>query len=88
MDKETVMEAAITLGKGNPGALRVVTDLAKQHGEQPLIALGEQGITGPDIWLLFKDVNGEDYGKMAECLADGTAMGKLEALPYRPEGGY
>lgn len=83
MDNEVFKEAALTLGKGNPGALRVIIDLAQQHGEQPIIALGELGITGSDIWLLFKDVNGEDYGRMAESLADGTAMGKLEALPYR-----
>ena len=83
MDNETLREAAITLGQGNPGAMRVIIDLAELYSEQPLIALGEQGITGPDIWLLFKYINGEDYGKMAESLLDRTAMGKLEALPYR-----
>ncbi|KKN08503.1 hypothetical protein LCGC14_1056210 [marine sediment metagenome] len=83
MDNETLKEAALTLGEGNPGAIKTIINLAKEHGEAPIVALGELGIKGPDIWLLFKDINGEDYGKMAESLADGTAVSKLEALPYR-----
>ena len=79
---ETIEHAIITLGQGNPGAFRVCMDLFEGYGEKPIMILGELGITGPEVWLLYKDECGEDYEAMYQSLTDGTAMDKLRDNRY------
>ena len=79
---ENTQEGILTLGQGNPGAMRVCHDLVTNFGEDPLIALGELGITGEEVWYLFKDECGESYEATAQCLTDGTAMAKLRGNRY------
>ena len=74
---DTVMTSIIKMAGGNPGALRVCTDIVK-HGQDidphgmgglgALIFLDALGIYGSRIWILFKDVCGEDLVKTMACL--------------------
>jgi len=75
---QNIVQAIVTLSKGNPGAITVATTLYETCGEGPLIALGELGIVGLDIWLFFKDCCGTDIVAMADALLQGRAVTMLE----------
>jgi hypothetical protein len=75
---DTVQHTAIvTLALGNTGALRICMDLFVGYGEEPLRILGELGITGPEVYVLYKYECDEDYEAMYQSLTNGTAMDKL-----------
>lgn len=74
---DTIQHAIITLAQGNRGALRVCKDMFESYGEEPLKILGELGITGPEVWVLYSYECGEDYEAMYQSLTNGTAMDKL-----------
>ena len=58
----------VKLAEGNPGALRVLCELFKASptvdlestGFAPLVWLDTWEVYGPHIWLLYKDICGED----------------------------
>ncbi len=63
---DTIKDVMVKLCKGNPGGLRVLTEVYKQadrisrYNERTMIVLlfDSLGIYGPDIWMLYKDVCG------------------------------
>lgn len=67
---DTGMSAAMKMSDGNPGALRVIAEMMRDGAKiDPDSALGGLAgvldldtlkIYGPRIWMLFKDVCGED----------------------------
>ena len=68
-DLKTVM---LKLAEGNPGAIRVSIELFKASpivdpkvgAMTPLMWLDAWEIYGPQIWLLYKDICGEDIVRM------------------------
>ncbi len=70
---DSIMDVVIKMVEGNPGAISVCTQLLKENKEiDPDSALGEMGsifsldglgIYGSRIWMLYKDVCGEDITK-------------------------
>lgn len=64
--QDTVITAITKLSEGNPGAVRVCSELFKEGatvdpdafggGLSPLLALDTHAIYGSHIWLLYKDV--------------------------------
>jgi len=75
---DTTQQAVFKLGEGNPGALRVCCDLLT-HGAKidpqnalggvgSLLQLDSCGIYGPRIWMLYKDVCGENLYHMVAVL--------------------
>lgn len=72
---ENMQNMIMDLAKGNPGALRVMVELWERHGEVPIEQLKEQGITGADIWMLYKDVHGEGEQALDGMVADLGAGG-------------
>ena len=99
--EDTLMSATLKLSEGNPGAATV---LVKSLQEGPkidpddfagpfgvMLGLDTMGIYGPRIWMLFKDVCGQDMTKMVACLR-GVQLGlmneaKLDhAIDHRGEG--
>lgn len=66
----TLMEAGVALAEGNPGAMKVLAHLivvgdeidpvGSIGGLGPLMLLDSYEIYGSKIWMLFKDVCGED----------------------------
>jgi hypothetical protein len=63
-------DAVFALSDGNPGAIKVLTDSMRMHKQiDPDSGLGDLGlilnldnfeIYGPRIWMLYKDLCGED----------------------------
>jgi hypothetical protein len=74
----TPKDIMITLADGNPGAIRVCCELVMRTSHiDPASALGAVGalllldtfhIYGPRIWMLYKDVCGEDIAKVIGLL--------------------
>jgi hypothetical protein len=70
---DSLREAIYKLSEGNPGAVRVLIDLFKHNdkidpdnilgGTGVLLNLDMLGIYSSRIWMLYKDVCGEDYVK-------------------------
>lgn len=75
---DTVMSAVIKMSEGNPGAIRVCAELIKEGGNiDPDSFMGGFGnvmdldtirIYGSRIWMLYKDVCGEDLRVMCAIL--------------------
>ncbi len=75
---DTVQEAIIKMSDGNPGAVRVLCDVINNgRAIDPDSAMGSFGsiaildmleIYGSGIWMLYKDVCGEDIVKMIAVL--------------------
>lgn len=73
----TVLEMVTALGGGNPGALRVCLDLLKYTPSidpdafdaiAPLLSLDMLGVYEHRIWMLYKDVCGEDLSVMLAAI--------------------
>lgn len=99
-----VAEIIFNLSGGDPGAVRVLTEIvkyynglmmenpstqtAKKYGElcaDSLSYLTHNDITGPFIWLAYKDVCNERIITLVNKIEDKSIAEELEALPY---GGY
>lgn len=89
---QTLMNAIMVLGEGNPGAITVLLRIMKE-GEDidpdsalgslgPLLALDNNDIYGSNIWVLYKDVCGEDLIKMLAVLR-ANQLGLLSASKLR-----
>jgi len=76
--EDSVEEMLIKMSEGNPGAMRVLMDLAEISpivdpqnlvgAFGPILNLDVVGLYGPNIWMLYKDVCGEDYYKVLVLL--------------------
>jgi len=75
---DTFADACVKMAEGNPGALRLLTELAKHSPVVdpqcafreigPLISLDSFGIYGARIWMLYKDVCGGDGDDLAASI--------------------
>jgi len=60
---------------GNPGCISVVAQMAATtNGEARVAKLFDLGYRGPFIWLIYKDLLGNDLGRMGELL-DSNKLG-------------
>lgn len=69
--QDTVQSAITKLCQGNPGALRVLCELAQMDGTDGFVALldaDDMGLKGPAIWLGYKDFAKEDLGTFRDAL--------------------
>ena len=76
--QDTALDVFMKLSEGNPGALTVCMEIFTQNaaidpdaflsGLGPLLALDTLGIYGSSIWLLYKDICGEDITKTLAVL--------------------
>jgi hypothetical protein len=77
-----INERVIRMSKGNPGALRVMMDLAGMGSSfDYLAALDEMSIYGSDIWLCYKDVCGQSIFHLMDEIRNRTIKEKLYQLP-------
>lgn len=84
MEKEEAMELVIKAGGGAIGPVRVAFEMLTDPlvGRIALEAAIEADITGGELWLLYKDVHGEDLGATREALCLKQALGELQQLRY------
>ena len=62
----TLQAAVIDLASGNPGALSVLMELINTNRSDLILYLYEEEIRGPDLWIWYKDQNGEDIDELAK----------------------
>jgi hypothetical protein len=68
-----MLDVVTKMSEGNPGALRVIMELFTEvptidpqnimGGIGAILELDTLGVYGPRIWMLYKDVCGEDIAK-------------------------
>ena len=95
---DTSLGVLVKLSEGNPDALTVCSDLLRNgakidpdavlKGLSPLLALDTANIYASRIWMLYKDVCGEDLTRMIAVLR-ATQLGFLstEALNHAIDNG-
>jgi hypothetical protein len=76
--EDTLQSAVVKMAKGNPGALTVLCNLVKfaplidpqniMGGFSYILIMDGKGIYGSRIWMLFKDICNQDYGRMCAIL--------------------
>ena len=72
------MSAVMKLAEGNPGAIRAIAEMVEVTpkadpgnllgGFGMLLNLDSSGIYGTRVWMLYKDVCGEDPAKAVPCI--------------------
>lgn len=98
---DSPMDIMVKLSEGNPGAVTVLMQMFAEGGKiDPqcafgglggMIGLDTHGIYGSRIWMLFKDVCGENITKTLAILR-AVQLGKLSdiemqhAIDFRGEG--
>jgi len=71
--------------KGNAGALRLCADLVTMGRADVVQSLQRLKITGPRVWLLYKDIGGEKYETLISNVENADVLdirGRLAALGY------
>lgn len=84
----TQMDSLTRLADGNPGAATVLRQLLSNYGIEDAVALGELGIRGPNIWILYKDCCHEVISDLHDLIQSGNAASTLRAAPrgFEPFG--
>lgn len=89
---DSVQDVMFKMSEGNPGALTVCLQMLKD-GEQidpdnamgglgTILSLDTLGLYGSKIWMLYKDVCGQDLSKMLAVLR-GWQLGFLSDIQVR-----
>lgn len=85
-DDPTMIHNMIGLADGNIGAMNVIKNMYDHDATTASLCLGMLSafnISGSMLWLLYKDVNGQDVSKMMDMIKnDYQAPKALAALPY------
>ena len=76
--EDTIISAVMKLAEGNPGAVTVLMQAAKENHRidpdcafrelGPILSLDTHHIYGSNIWILFKDVCGQRIAAMLAVL--------------------
>ena len=70
----TLLDTIVLLSEGNPGALRVLADLAREdHGFMRVLDVDDMNMRGPQIWVAFKDHCKQDMKTFSKALQDRDA---------------
>lgn len=87
-----VKEMIIELSEGNPGALTVLIQMVQAAEAQDVMFalpvlftyMKENGLTGSEIWILYKDECGSDYDTFIQTLA---LRAEAEAITFEAASG-
>ena len=94
--QDTVQDALVKMVEGNPGAITVLLEFLKRNPDLGLIhilKLDDLGIYGSHIWMLWKDVCGQDAPKFDDMLINNKAeetirQKKFEDIYFAKEWQY
>ena len=67
----TVMDIIVTMSEGNPGAIRVLSEIIQRPGGEGLIlilGLDDMNVRGSQVWVGYKDHCGEDIDAFAKAI--------------------
>ncbi len=75
----TVKDAIVKMCDGNPGALNVLVQLVKrdEFGFIDLFHLDDVEIYGPNIWICYKEICGQDIDALSAAIHDHTIQKSL-----------
>ena len=83
---DTFQEATVNMVMGNVGALAAIMKHSHQYGQPEtmvlLAHLDDMRLYGPNIWLAYKDVNGQDVTKFHDSVFDHSVLTELKKLHY------
>lgn len=72
-------ELALKICGGNPGCLSVIAQiLAMENGRKQIRNIYDLGFRGPFVWLIYKDLLGEDLVKLGQLLDDNQLEDEIE----------
>jgi hypothetical protein len=80
-----IKDRILNIAQGNPGALRVLVDMAQQGANDALLDLERAGVHGGQVWLIFKDGCGQDLAATIEACADVPAFLQGQSERFRSE---
>ena len=64
---------------GNPGCISIIARLsATSNGESRITKLHDLGYRGPFIWLIYKDLLGEDLVRLGNLLDNNQLADEIE----------
>ena len=72
---EPLIKRIFELSQGNPGAIRVMSDGYKIFGPTFLDRLEFHKLSGPSVWIVFKDICKQDLFAMMIRIADDAPFG-------------
>lgn len=73
------LPTALEICRGNPGCIRVLGQIVRMvNGDARIAKLHDLGYRGPLIWLIYKDLLGEDLNKMGELLDNNQLGDEIE----------
>lgn len=80
----SVMDALVTMSKGNPGAATVLAELIKsdEWGFIDVFHLDDAGLYGSNIWIAYKDICGQDIDRLRTAIRDRTIGDQVRASKY------
>ena len=90
--KDSLLEILTKMGEGNPGAIRVISEVLKLGNlydpyvpsAMYFVQLDIIGYYGSAIWELYKDVCGESIPRLLTYLR-GTQLGLIKPFGYMEE---
>ncbi len=73
------MNAVLRMSEGNPGGMTVLMKLAASpNGDSRVSKLDDLGHRGPFLWLIYKDLLGQNLGKMGNLLDNNQLEDEIE----------
>lgn len=88
----SMTEAIVEVAGGNPGALRVCSELSEALGSLATFdfeLMKQEGILKEEVWYLYSRGCGSDIDALHAAIMQRTAIQKLETVPqskfYKPE---
>lgn len=82
---DTYQEYLEMIIDGNPGAMTAVSAMVDLNRSAAPFYLGKclaYKITGPMLWLVYKDICRFDVREVFKIIGDDTVLDKLEGLHY------
>jgi hypothetical protein len=70
---------------GNPGALRLCIELVHAGHLGTVKRMLQLGITGPRVWLAFKDLGDSTLERLVETIESADLIARLTDLGYAPQ---
>ncbi len=81
-----LVSGIMRITQGNPGAITAVTEVIKaaglNRGSEVVKMFDDIKMYGPNIWLGYKDICGEDPVKLLSKLENDEIASDVEALHY------
>ena len=80
-----IKETALNIAQGNPGAIRVLAEMAQVGANDAILDLERAGVRGSQVWLIYKDACGQDLVATVEASANIPKFIESQSDHFRAE---